>query len=362
MKICVVSSSIFALPISGYGGLEYLAYHCAKGLAERGHKVTLIAPQGSSCPGCEVVQCLPPRCPEEMAYGGANLKDIQGRDIRWSGYWSKLLEFNDGGVIISHDWESWCVALKMEGRLKAPILKVCHAPINTMFSQEPAKEVSCVCISEDQKNHFEALFSPRKARVAWNGIDLDFYKPMETKRTDRFLFLARFSSIKGPDIAIEACKKAGVGLDLIGDTTITQEPQLFQKCKEMADGKQIRIIGNVPRGETVWWYSQAHCLLHPNERFREPFGLAPVEAMACGCPVVAWDYGAMRETIQPPYTGYLVDSFDSLVDRIKHISNGYIQDDSSIRVNCRKQAEKFSIQNFVTRYEELCEEALRKPW
>lgn len=360
MKICVISSSIFPLPPAGYSGLEQLAYLCAKGLVERGHQVTLIAPIGSSCPGVELIQCLPPRFPEEMVYGGCVWKDANGQDVQWPGYWSKLLEFNNGGVIIDHSWETWSAALKMEGRLKAPVLRWCHAPVNSMFSQTPPDCVSCVCISDDQKQHLEALFYPKKARTCHNGIDLDFYKPIQTKRTDRFLFLARFSSIKGPDIAIEACLKAGVGLDLIGDTTITQEPQLLQKCKEMADGKQIRIIGNVPRGETVWWYSQAYALLHPNERFREPFGLAPVEALACECPVLAWDNGAMRETIRHGETGWLVHSVDELVERIKYVAGN--RENSAIRAKCREQAHKFSIQNMITRYEELCEEALWKPW
>lgn len=359
MKICVISSTIFPVPLENYGGLEQIAYLCAKGLAQRGHQVTLIAPQGSSCPGVEIIQCLPPRYPEELAYGGCGYKNAHGQDVQWSGYWSKLLEFNDGGVILDHSWETWCAGLKQEGRLKAPILKVLHAPVNTMLAQAPPDHVSCVCISDDQRNHFEALFSPKKARTCHNGIDTEFYRPLQTKRTDRFLFLARFSSIKGPDLAIEACLKAGVGLDLIGDTSITNEPQLFHKCKEMADGKQIRIIGSVPRGETVWWYSQAHALLHPNMRFREPFGLAPVEAMSCGCPLIAFNYGAMRETVRHTETGWLVEDMDQLVKVISYAKD-HISDD--MRKNCQEWAKNFNLDSMVTQYELLCQEALQKAW
>lgn len=365
MKICIISSSIFAVgqgdnPLPGYGGLEVIAWHCAKGLAAKGHRVTLIAPQGSSCPGCEVVACLPPgQGSEENAYGGARYKTPQGEEIIWPGYWPKLLEFNDDGVLIDHSWNKWAYLLKAEGRLTAPILGVCHAPINTMYGALPpgVTKPCFVCISEDQREHFEALHAPAQARVCYNGIDLDFYKPLAIQRSKRFLFLARFSTIKGPDLAIEACLKAGVGLDLIGDTSITNEPALFHHCQKMADGEQIRIVGSVPRGEAVWWLSQAYCLLHPNQRFREPFGLAPLEAMACGCPVIGWNYGAMKETIHQDH-GWLVNSFDELVERIRLQQE--IQ--PTFREECRKWAKGFSIQAMVDRYEKLCQEALEQPW
>ena len=360
MKICVISSTVFPCPPLGYAGLEMIAWECARGLAKKGHDVTLIAPAGSSCPGVDVFQCLPPGHGEEQAYGGCVLKDANNNDVRWPGYWSKLLEFNDGGVLIDHSWQKWCYELKREGRLTAPILGVCHAPIQTMYGVLPPVEHPCfVCISQDQKAHFDALHSPRTARFVYNGCDVGFYKPINVPRSNRFLFLARFSTIKGPDLAIEACKKAGVGLDLIGDTSITNEPALYEHCKRLADGEQIKIIGSVPRGETVWWYSQAHALLHPNQRFREPFGLAPVEAMLCGCPVIAWRYGAMPETIVPGETGLLCESMDDLVTHIKTLSKVLKPED---RPRCRDWAMQFSIDKMVDGYEALCYEALKHPW
>ncbi len=202
--------------------------------------------------------------------------------------------------------------------------------------------------------------------IVVHNCDLEFYKPIDTPRSDRFLFLARFSEIKGADLAIEACLQAGVGLDMIGDTTITNEPAYFQKCMAMAEqqspnwkgpGKQIRMIGNVGRGETVWWYSQAYCMLHPNMRFREPFGLAPVEAMACGCPVIAWNYGAMRETI------YHCEKFENLViaaDVLVATINaaktlGITNRD---RERCRENASRFSVDAMCKGYEDLINEAL----
>lgn len=340
MKICVISSSVLVSPPPGYAGLEMITWQQAKGLAEKGHKVTLIAPQGSTCPNVEIIQTGPPGQWDER-------KSYQG-------YWKRLLEFD---CIIDSSWSKWSYILKAEGTLKCPVLGVTHAPVDTMFKElPPGVDKPCfVCISQDQANHFQALFG-RPARVAWNGFDAEtFYKPLNMPRTDRFLFLARFSTIKGPDIAIEACLKAGVGLDLVGDTSITGEPELYNKCKSLADGKQIRIIGGVSRGECVYWFSQAHAFLHPNKLFREPAGLAPLEAQACGLPVIAWRYGALQESVRED-TGILVSSMDDLVNAINTLKQPMPQE---IRDRCRIWAKSFSVERMVLRYEELCNEAVQ---
>lgn len=338
MKICVISSTIFKLPVFGYAGLEHLAWQHAVGLAAKGHEVYVVAPDGSECEGCTVIPIGPERTVDERSAYRIYKEHLPKMD-----------------VVIDHSWSKFSLKSRAEG-LKAPCLAVTHAPVNTMFSSLPPDvEKPCfVCISQDQANHFQALFS-REAKVAYNGVDLDFYKDTGVPRTDRFLFLARFSTIKGPDLALKACKEADVGLDLVGDTTITQEPEYFQQCHRMCDGKQLRMVGPASRGGCVHWFSQAHCLLHPNKLFREPFGLAPVEAMACGTPVIAWDNGAMRETIYNGHTGWLVKTYEELVMCVKSAAGGISQ---AMRNACRERAQLFTVDRMITRYEELCQEAI----
>lgn len=354
MRICVISTPLMTLPISGYGGLEIIAWQIAKGLAAKGHQVALVAPEGSWCPNVQVIPCGPAGAwDEKTAYGGT------GQPNGYGGYWKHLPQFD---AVVDHSWAKYSYLLKMEGVLKAPVLGVCHAPINTMYQQLPQVDKPCfVCISQDQANHFQALFG-KEARVAYNGIDLDYYKPLGLPRSNRFLFLARFSSIKGPDICIEACLEAGVGLDLIGDTTITNEPELLAKCQKLADGKQIRIVGNQNRGSCVWWFNQAHAMIHPNQRFREPFGLAPVEAMACGCPVIGWRHGALPETVRHGETGWLVSSQQELVQTIKDVAQTQGTATAPFRQRCREWASRFSIEAMTQRYEALCREAIDGGW
>jgi glycosyltransferase involved in cell wall biosynthesis len=350
MRILIYSTPVFALGpmgLTGYGGLEAIAWECAKGLAKRGHQVGLIAPDNSVCPGVQVFHCGPERVTDEPKF--------------WDKAWQHLLLGWD--AIIDHSWQKLSLKLKQEGRLTCPVLNVHHAPVNTMWQKLPDETIQgqfqnkfkfcAVCISEDQKNHFEAIFN-RPARSCYNGIDPEYYRPLGLPRTNRYLFLGRFSTIKGPDLAIEACNASGAELDICGDTQITQEPELYTKCMAMADGKKIKVIGNQPRGNCVWLYSQAKALLHPVQRFREPFGLAPVEAMACGCPTIAWANGAMKETIKHGETGFLVNSHEELVDLIK--TNAV---DSIDREKCREWAIQFSVDRMAKAYESLCQEAIK---
>ena len=132
-------------------------------------------------------------------------------------------------------------------------------------------------------------------------------------------------------------------------------------------GKQIRIIGGVSRAETVRWYSQALALIHPIRDFREPFGLAPVECQACGTPVIAWNRGAMRETItvgEHEYgvcTGWFVTSEKVLTDTIKMLAsseNGGKSIVESMKSGCISWSKRFSVEIMVKRYDELCREAV----
>ncbi|MDE2095632.1 MAG: glycosyltransferase [Patescibacteria group bacterium] len=343
MKIATISTSIFRLPVSGYSGLEHLAWQISKGLAAKGHQVSVIAPEGSTCPGCTIIPCGPAGTWNEQQ--------------AFNSYWPHLL---DQDCIIDHTWNKNSMMLKMEGRLKAPILSVMHAPVDTMYKElPPGVEKPCfVCISEDQRSHFEALFN-HPARTAYNGVNTSYYSPINIPRSDRFLFLARFSTIKGPDLAISACKQVGVGLDLVGDVSITNEPELYQRCQRECDEEQIRMVGPATRAECVWWFSQAHCLLHPNLRFREPLGLAPLEAQACECPVVAWRNGAMKETVLVGETGFLVNTLEEMIERINQVKDG-ISD--VMRKRCREWASQFSEEKMVNRYEQLCYEALDGGW
>lgn len=336
MKICVISTTVMPCPPKGYAGLEQLAWQRAVGLANKGHQVTLIAAQGSTVPNNVTLHETELRVEEKKAY---------------SGYWNKLKEFD---VIIDDSWQKWSYILKMEGQLHAPILGVLHAPIHTMYLTPPPVPKPClVAISQDQSSAVSINLKVN-AKVAYNGVDVDFYKPSNQNRNDRYLFLARISSIKGPDIAVNVAKTCKIGLDLVGDDKLTGEPQLTDLIQsECIKNPNLRYIGPQDRIDCVQWFNKNKALLHPNKNYKEPFGLAPVESQLCGMPVIAWNNGAMRETIKHEETGFLVDTQEEMEELIKTNAVANINPN-----RCREWASQFSYENMINRYEVLCEEAL----
>lgn len=326
-------------PPPGYSGLEMLAWQIATGLHHAGHDVTLVAPSGSK------VDCqLHPTILYESE------KDA------YSKYWQTLPNYD---VIIDHSWQKWSYILKMEGNLKKPILGVLHAPVNTMYNVPPPVEKPClVAISKDQS---EAVKSHLKtdSRVCYNGVDVGFYMSAKmTTRNDRYLFLARMSTIKGPHIALDVAVKTKKFIDMVGDDTITGEPALVQQIKNGCNSSPFaQYIGPQTRVECASWFCKNKALLHPNQLYREPFGLAPVEAQLCGMPVIAWDNGAMRETVKHGETGFLVSSQSEM--------ETYVRDNAVASLNphrCREWASQFSYDNMIKRYGELCEEAMGGGW
>jgi glycosyltransferase involved in cell wall biosynthesis len=342
MKICVISTPVFRVPTPGYSGLEHLAWQQAAGLAAKGHEVALVAPEGSTCPGVTIIP-----------NGQAGTWDEKAA---YNLYWQYLPQFD---ITIDDSWQKWAFILKEEGKLKAPILGVMHAPVNTMYQTlPPVEKPSMVCISIDQGHHFMALHG-RRCEVAYNGVDVNFYKKIEgLSRNDRLLFLARFSTIKGPDLAIAVAKATGKGLDLVGDDTITNEPDYLNMIKANCDGTQVVMRGPSNRGECVSHFSTSFLMLHPNQRFREPFGLAPVEAMACQLPVIAWRHGAVQETIIDNHTGWLCSSLEEMVSCVHRYYGMSENDRNYMAEQCRTRAMDFSVDRMINRYEELCKIAI----
>lgn len=335
MKICVISTTVIKCPPKGYSGLEMIAWLQAKGLAERGHQVLLVAPIGSTAP-------------DGVELHGTTLGESEMQ--AYSGYWQRLLECQ---VVLDNSWDKWSYMLKIEGKLKAPILGVLHAPVETMYATPPPVEYPClVAISKDQAQAASARWGII-ARVAYNGVDLDFYKALQdVPRDGRYLFLARMSSIKGPHIAIDVARKCRVGLDLVGDDKITGEPAYSQRLIAQARNG-IQYHGGVSREKAVEFFSTRKALLHMNLHYREPFGLAPVEAMACGLGVIAFDHGAMRETVKHEETGFIVKTQEEVEELVKSDAISLID-----RKTCRDWASQFSVDAMVRRYEELSKEAV----
>ena len=135
----------------------------------------------------------------------------------------------------------------------------------------------------------------READVIHPPVDTAYYTPGESGPEDYYLILSRFVPYKRIDMAIEACNRLNRRLVVIGGGS--QEKQL----KEMA-GPTIEFTGVISDEKVREYYRNCRAFLFPG---LEDFGITPVEAQACGRPVIAYGRGGALDTVIPAKTGVL---------------------------------------------------------
>ena len=142
----------------------------------------------------------------------------------------------------------------------------------------------------------------REASVVYPPVDTAFFQPDASAVIDRreCLIVSALVPYKRIEIAIDACRLADVGLAIVGDGP--DRARLERVAAER--GAAVRFLGRRSDDEVRAAYRRAAAVLMPGE---EDFGIVPVEAQACGRPVVALAHGGARETIADGETGVLVD-------------------------------------------------------
>jgi glycosyltransferase involved in cell wall biosynthesis len=148
----------------------------------------------------------------------------------------------------------------------------------------------------------------REAHVVHPPVNVDFYTPDPAEtREDYFLLAGRLVGYKRPDVAIRAAVASGVKMVVAGDG------REAAKCRKLAAGGDITFVGRVSDDELRSLYRRAKAMVMPGE---EDFGITPVEAMACGTPVIALGVGGALDSVVDGVTGTFVvgDGGGELVD------------------------------------------------
>lgn len=156
-----------------------------------------------------------------------------------------------------------------------------------------------------------ARYYNRTASVVYPPVDTTFYCPAAIPPESHFLIVSALVPYKRIDLAIEGCQRAGAQLRIVGDG-----PERARL--ERLGGHGVTFVGSVPDDVVRDEYRRAMALLLPGE---EDFGIAPVEAQACGRPVVALARGGALETVIEGETGVLfneltAESIRSALERV----------------------------------------------
>ena len=146
-------------------------------------------------------------------------------------------------------------------------------------------------------------------------------------------------------------------MKLIMAGEITEKAYFQDRILPHIDGDQIQLVEHSNRDDLISLYQGAKVTLVPT-KWNEPFGLVPVESMACGTPAVSYDRGGVSETIAPE-TGYLVkqeEGIDGFAHRVGQICSLSPDQYADLCARARKHVlDHFSINSMTDGYEKVYE-------
>jgi len=337
LKIGMIASPFFGIGVKDkYGGLEQVCYNTACGLARLGHKVVAFAPDESAdIPDGYVYRTGP-------ALDTVNVNWVEAEKEMWMKVKDYFPEFD---IICSDNWFGFVYLSKAQNR-ELKVMHRHHGGMNLEWwnKSQPPFQLNLIAIS----NWMKQVYAQQgfNSQVCYNPVNLEDY-PYHDEKGERYMFLGRIDNIKAPHKAIDACRKAGVGLDVVGASSFVQDQNYVQNIKNLCDGEQIRFIGEVNHKTKVEYLQNSRGLIVTSS-FGEPFGLMSVEAFSCGTPVYALNDGALSEIVTE-ITGAISSNVEELSLSLKQEYNP---------IECRKRAEHFSLENHTRRYEQLIKQVV----
>ena len=336
-RIAMLAPPWIPVPAPGYGGIEEVVRLLSRGLAARGHDVTLFAPPGSDS-AADVVPVLERPHPEDIEHSVIEATHV--------GLAFDLIDHarrcgRPFDVVHDH-----CpgVALAMADRLTTPVVHTMHGPFDAERAElyrRHGQKATLVAISQAQRR--QAPDGVDCAAVVPNPIDVDEW-PLREVKEDWLLFVGRMDPDKGPDRAIDAAARARRPLVLAGPVQPEHRDYFAAAVEPRIDGDRVRYVGTVDGADRANLFARAQALLMPIE-WDEPFGLVMVEALSTGTPVIAFAHGAASEIVDDGRTGFLVSGVDEMAHAIGNI--GEIDPGT-----CRSAvAERFGLPKVLELYE-----------
>ncbi len=210
-----------------------------------------------------------------------------------------------------------------------------------LLSSYPKNTEFVAISSENLSNLKRVLPDKYRAQLLPNAIDLKRFVPKEERFSDLANEISTIGSlidVKGHDLALETVhelKKRNVEclLHIIGDGTNRKKLEAMASTLQIE--KQIEFHGSIDYPELILQKSKLY--LHTSKS--ESFGLALIEAMACGLPVITTDGNGNRDLIQEGKNGFMVMKRDSelIADKIEILLNN-----NSLSKNMSENASRFA--------------------
>jgi glycosyltransferase involved in cell wall biosynthesis len=337
MRIAQVAPLAEAVPPKLYGGTERVVSWLTEELVRKGHEVTLFA-SGDSNTIADLVPCAPrglrlSGIRDTTAHLLVMLDQVRQRadEFELIHFHIDLLQFQ-----MFKDIAFKCLTT-LHGRLDLPD----YHPIYRAFPDMPL-----VSISDRQR---APVRDANWMGTVYHGMPPDLIR-CNPDGGHYLAFIGRISPEKRLDRAIEIARRVGLPLKIAAKVDIVDQDYFNTVISPLLEDPLVEFVGEIDDVAKGSFLGNALALLFPVD-WPEPFGLAMIEAMAAGTPVIAWRVGSVPEVIDDGSTGIIVESIDEAVRAVERVQ-------VMSRVHVRSQFEKrFTVadmaQIYVSLYEQL---------
>lgn len=342
MKIAQISPLVESVPPRLYGGTERVVSYLTEELVAQGHDVTLFA-SGDSITTANFAPCsnralrLDAKGHDPIPYYMMMLDNVMRQAAEFD-----VLHFHIDHLHfpLTRQLENAAVTT-LHGRQDLPV----SAPFYAHFCDIPV-----ISISQAQRG---PIAGANFVGTVYHGLPLDMYYPSLTPQGGYLAFLGRISPEKDPIQAIQIARALNMPLKIAAKVDAVDVDYFREKVEPLLDTPGVEYIGEVGEKEKGKFLRDAIALLFPI-CWPEPFGLVMIEAMACGTPVLAFDFGSVREVIDDGVTGHVVTSLEEAVATLPRV----LQLD---RREVRRQFEKrFSVRRMAEDYVRIYQTLLRR--
>jgi glycosyltransferase involved in cell wall biosynthesis len=307
LKIAQISPLMESVPPRLYGGTERIVCYLTDELVRLGHDVTLFA-SGDSVTAAKLISCVP-----QALRLDASIRDAIP-------YYMLMLDrvrqrSEDFDILHFHIDQfhfplfrpiAGRTVTTLHGRQDLPDLR----PLYAGFADMPL-----VSISNAQRR---PLPDANYVANIPHGLPLDLHGPAVHPRGGYVAFLGRIAPEKRPDRAIAIARALRIPLKIAAKIDPVDGSYFREMIAPLLDGPGVEFVGEINDHQKTQFLSEADALLFPVD-WPEPFGLAMIEAMACGTPVLAFRCGSVPEIVEDGVTGAIVSTVDEAIAALPHV-------------------------------------------
>ena len=361
-----------------FGGSGVVATELAKGLADRGHNLHILS------------YARPARLDSfrtDITYHEVDLStyplfEYPPYDLALANMMVNLIQFEKLDILhvhyaIPHATSAYLAKqILNKAASNIPVITTLHGTDITLIGSDPTyKQVvdfsinesdGVTAVSEYLKEETYRLFDiTKEIKVIPNFIDLERFQRSEKERFKKascpggekvITHVSNFREVKRITDVVEAFShvlKNGVEAKLlmVGDGPERQKAE--KKCRELGICSEVRFLGKQDKVEEILSISDLFMIPSGSETF----GLAALEAMSCGVPVISSNIGGLPEVNVHGETGYLCELGD--VETMGKYATNILKDEmlhKKLATGARKRAEMFEINKIVSVYEEYYKE------